>query len=701
MHNRFRSIKGFVARNLTLAPVEVLPDEPPSITVVPPEDRTFDHVPETLPREPLSGTTADSWSLGDAPAKESLANGSRRKGGSLRSVRSAGSLHSLSIKSAFWYTHRRNSSAPLSPSSMHQMFHERYKHVAKASVPDLIHSYFTLSAVDARDDVDQDYEVLPYVSESLTSFLQFCLRVFAKRSKDDHFQMLVEEHVNLRNLHFVTAELADGPKPFPRNTVLLLLEDGYYRPNPNVMDDVFEEYPVVKVQPQRVRNSYKFGSLVRITSAQGEIWNLQSSIRSLILEGEALLAARDKVQAEPNDCKSRISMIEREIMQQTQLIQNDRLRLREARELIKARTANLEESLRDRHFERQNLERSWTAVAIMRTERFRVSSMITQRQRDLVSDLNAIFPIEQSTFDPALYTIREIRLPNSEYSGQDEERIATALGYVAHLVSMVAFYLNIPLRYPMKLMSSRSTILDTVSQQYQGSKEFPLHSRGVERFRFEYGVFLVNKNIEQLMNYMSLSVTNLRNTLPNLQLLIKTIVTAKGEDDVDGYDFNMGADGSRTSVRSASPAAQPIESTALSEALARKLALGQDSDSLSRPGSAASLTPLPVSSHLDEFVIDDSGTPTETHDCPTPVLFDPSFSLSSCNTPQILSPSPARASGSMKAAASQGLLPVVGKGKGKQPLPPVLHQSGDMFETMEESPPSAALYCENIPVRGT
>lgn len=72
--------------------------------------------------------------------------------------------------------------------------------------------------------------------------------------------------------------------------------------------------------------------------------------------------------------------------------------------------------------------------------------------------------MKKTSFDDIhQFCIRGIYLPNSVYTGCDEESIATALGFTAHLVSMLAFYLNIPLRYPINPMGSRATIKDPVS----------------------------------------------------------------------------------------------------------------------------------------------------------------------------------------------------------------------------------------------
>lgn len=52
---------------------------------------------------------------------------------------------------------------------------------------------------------------------------------------------------------------------------------------------------------------------------------------------------------------------------------------------------------------------------------------------------------------------------------------------------------------------------------------FPLYSRGVELYRFEYGVFLLNKDIEQLLKKQGLPVLDLRHILPNLNSLTLTM----------------------------------------------------------------------------------------------------------------------------------------------------------------------------------
>ncbi|XP_057857013.1 vacuolar protein sorting 38 isoform X2 [Cryptomeria japonica] len=92
---------------------------------------------------------------------------------------------------------------------------------------------------------------------------------------------------------------------------------------------------------------------------------------------------------------------------------------------------------------------------------------------------------------------------------QEFQSSATALGYVAHIIKLIASYLDIPLRYPLRLGGSRSYIQDYASlvepsiNEQEGTLgmdflqkhvvEFPLFSEGQEPTRSAYAVFLLNK----------------------------------------------------------------------------------------------------------------------------------------------------------------------------------------------------------------
>ncbi|KAL8172248.1 hypothetical protein V2J09_024052 [Rumex salicifolius] len=98
------------------------------------------------------------------------------------------------------------------------------------------------------------------------------------------------------------------------------------------------------------------------------------------------------------------------------------------------------------------------------------------------------------------------------------QKSATALGYVAHCITLVASYLKVPLRYPVRLGGSHSYIRDYAQsvEPFESSSnaivsgnprysEFPLFVDGQDATRATYAVFLLNKDIEQLLNYVGLN----------------------------------------------------------------------------------------------------------------------------------------------------------------------------------------------------
>jgi hypothetical protein len=63
-------------------------------------------------------------------------------------------------------------------------------------------------------------------------------------------------------------------------------------------------------------------------------------------------------------------------------------------------------------------------------------------------------------------------------------------------------------------------IQDFISVLQDNQRTFPLYMKGVVRFRFDYGVFLLNKNIERLAESQGLKVMDIRQTLPNLKYVL-------------------------------------------------------------------------------------------------------------------------------------------------------------------------------------
>ncbi|XP_012481719.1 vacuolar protein sorting 38 isoform X1 [Gossypium raimondii] len=125
---------------------------------------------------------------------------------------------------------------------------------------------------------------------------------------------------------------------------------------------------------------------------------------------------------------------------------------------------------------------------------------------------------------------------------KEVQRSATALGYVAHAVSLIASYLQVPLRYPLRLGGSRSYIndhassidpassdlsLDTTLSANVKPAEFPLFLEGQDTTRAAYAVFLLNKDMEQLLNFIGVKSLGPRHVLANLKELLRCVQSSE------------------------------------------------------------------------------------------------------------------------------------------------------------------------------
>ncbi|KIK70358.1 hypothetical protein GYMLUDRAFT_32360 [Collybiopsis luxurians FD-317 M1] len=210
-----------------------------------------------------------------------------------------------------------------------------------------------------------------------------------------------------------------------------------------------------------------------------------------------------------------------------------RERLRERQSML----ALVEQQEEDERQERAEVEED------LSDERARLESLqngFVPTRTTLISILSYLFPIELRSSPDLLFTILDVPLPIPlspndpapplslpSHNDVNEETVATALGYVALVVYLLAAYLGHVLAYPITYIGSRSLIRDGISAMV-GPRMFPLFSKGVDKYRFEYGVFLLNKNIEMLMVLQDLRAIDIRHTLPNLKNLLLTLTNGEG-----------------------------------------------------------------------------------------------------------------------------------------------------------------------------
>ncbi|KAI8575576.1 hypothetical protein K450DRAFT_261018 [Umbelopsis ramanniana AG] len=382
------------------------------------------------------------------------------------------------------------------------------------------------NSVPESASIARDSDTLRHQHDQLTA------RRELKQPKDaDNFRLMLEWEVTLDSLTYLCCNLTNLPNFFPQNSIIIELTDGYYS-LPDVVSEVLgsesdDRTAVEKLLAIKPKPSYTYNHILKLNTlyecildTQRSSADVRNNIESVLLaekdrfymarkkgEKETIVNSRrriiDNVKQEQNQVKSKIESIRRQIQEREQALGNARESLNTGREYLEEGERNLERN-KDMHK--------------------KTVAGLTTRRKELIADMFSIYPIDQDYNDPQLYHIRGMPLPNSVYTGYDDEIVATALGYTSHLVNMLAYYLAIPLRYPITPMGSRASVRDPISI-LQGSRSFPLYAKGVDRYRFEYGVFLLNKNIEQLVNAHGLIVMDLRHTLPNIHYLIQAVLT--------------------------------------------------------------------------------------------------------------------------------------------------------------------------------
>uniref|UniRef100_A0A8C7FCA5 UV radiation resistance associated gene n=1 Tax=Oncorhynchus kisutch TaxID=8019 RepID=A0A8C7FCA5_ONCKI len=352
-----------------------------------------------------------------------------------------------------------------------------------------------------------DFGMLPDLLD--TSVSCFVVRIWG--GWEEQFTLLIEWKVNLDGLRY-TGQQIRSRNP---NEIIFGLNDGYYASDFDHKDhSERKKNSLLLVDQSSVRNSYSVFSLLRLHTAQRAIKQTQVTVQKIGKEIEEKLrtTAACNERKKVRECmQMRLGMLRGELERQrkvlgreTDLRQKERAQLQKKGKGYLDKAVSLTESSSD-----------CLCVCLPRELFLKSNAQLTFRCRQLLSELSYIYPIDANQSD---YVICGVKLPNSEdFQAKDDGSVAVALGYTAHLVLMISCFLQIPLRYPVIHKGSRSSIKDTITDKLsEKEREFPLYPRG-ERFQFEYGVYLINKNIAQLRYQHGLSTPDLRQTLPNLK----------------------------------------------------------------------------------------------------------------------------------------------------------------------------------------
>lgn len=288
-----------------------------------------------------------------------------------------------------------------------------------------------------------------------------------------------------------------------------------------------------------------FDALLRLSKLDDSIQDALATrdqfardLENLLQSNEEALAQRDAV-AEAEDRLKTVEFakltVEKQLQKARRQQDEKRLSLATRREIMKSEAAS-------QIYQMRMMQETRSHFFDMREEHKIKQKSIQNQRRRICEEMQKCYPIQQCPGKLLAFSIRGLHMPNSEdLDSEPPEMVAAALGYVAHVLQLIGFYLGHPLSYPVNPRGSTSTVYDAISILKTNStvtsdtaertlRTYPLFTKSVPRFRSEYAVFLLNENIRILLeSVFSLRVLDIRQTLPNLKYLLYVATSGEGE----------------------------------------------------------------------------------------------------------------------------------------------------------------------------
>ena len=307
--------------------------------------------------------------------------------------------------------------------------------------------------------------------------------------------------------------------------------------------------PARKTSTQRILPNSSFDALLRLSKLDDSIQDalatrnkIASDLEQLLEANNEALTDRDRV-PEAEDRLKTIDYAKKTVAKQ---LEKARKQQDEKRAALLSRRQLMAADLERCKTESEQMRLAKPELQHHRDDLVTRKRALQNQRRRICEDLQRIYPITSLPGKALAFTLRDLSLPNSGDNDPEADlppdKLAAALGHAAHVVLMLSFYLAQPLPYPVNPRGSTSTIEDPISllkttssttQSYKDERAlrtYPLFSKGVPRFRYEYGVFLLNKDIQILLeSAYGVKVVDIRQMLPNLKYLLYVATAGEGD----------------------------------------------------------------------------------------------------------------------------------------------------------------------------
>lgn len=361
---------------------------------------------------------------------------------------------------------------------------------------------------------------------------EMTLKLWAKTAAMSKYTLLVELQLSLRSLQFVGKSLDNFHQPFPANSILFHFADGVYT---NLTDLPPVQEPGTARTPgwslhKSAQPTSSYDALMRLANLDDCIQDalatrekLEAQINTILEKNQHAMSSLSKT----SQAQDKLSFTKRAVAAERKQLRSSTKRKEELIASIKARREAMVTGRENQDRTRSHLPDAQVKLSSSASLLEKNTEESKGQIRRICEDLLSIYPIDPIHGKPLAFTIAGLALPNSSFEDIDRDSVAAALGFTAHLVFLLSFYLSVPIPYPVKPYSSASIIQDPVSVALP-QRTFPLHPVNVH-YRFEYGVFLLNKDIEFLMTARGLRALDIRHTLPNLKYLLYVLTAGTTE----------------------------------------------------------------------------------------------------------------------------------------------------------------------------
>ncbi|KUI59704.1 UV radiation resistance-associated gene protein [Cytospora mali] len=356
---------------------------------------------------------------------------------------------------------------------------------------------------------------------------QVMVKIWAQRRGT--WALHLQEQVDLRMLNFLGSVLGT---PFPPNCLVFHLTDGVYTLG----------LPPKTFPPRKgiAEPTSSYNALMRLSTLEHSIQDALATQEMLKEQINDIISSSQDERVDLQEAEDKLELTNKYVAAEQRAVKHHA----EHVESLKASIADRREKMAEGRSLMEKIDHDMNSALEKLSEdkgrSNKVKDDIRGQRRRISEDLNNIFRIEPvPNGKPLQFQIRGIPLPNAEdYGGgmtssADEDALSAALGHVALLTHHLQFYLGVPLPYPITYCGSRSYITDEISILKDPIRDFPLYlPRGgsAAQFRFDYGWFILNKDIETLCVAQGLKVMDIRHTLPNLKYLL--YVCSAGTDEL-------------------------------------------------------------------------------------------------------------------------------------------------------------------------